>query len=92
MDIKKNLVKLVEDLQAENDMLKKHIESLNEELYLFQNKFGDDWIRAKEYVEAIQRANEAKRGYEKAMREITLIKADYKKKLEEMMSEYKFKE
>ena len=40
MDTKKNLLKLIEDLQAENEMLKQHLNSLNEELEIFQNKFG----------------------------------------------------
>ena len=73
-------------------MLKQHVNSLNEELEIFQNKFGDNWLRAKEYVDAIKDAREAKRGYEEARRKLLLIETEYKKKLEKMMEQYKFKE
>ena len=45
-----------------------------------------------EYVDAIKDAREAKRGYEEARRKLLLIETEYKKKLEKMMEQYKFKE
>lgn len=92
MDTKKNLLKLIEDLKSENEMLKQHINSLNEELEIFQNKFGDNWLRAKEYVDTIKDAKEAEKGYKEAERKLLLIEIEYKKKLEKMMEQYKFKE
>lgn len=92
MDRQQNLKKLVKDLSAENEELKKYVASLQEELSVYTEKYGDNWVNAKEYIDAVKEAKKAQKEYRKAASEVMKLKAEYKAKLDEMMEKYSFKE
>ena len=92
MDRQQNLKKLVKDLSAENEELKKYVASLQEELTVYIEKYGDNWIYAKEYTDAVKEVKKMQKGYIKATNEVVKLKAEYEAKLDEMMEKYSFKE
>ena len=92
MDRQQNLKKLVKDLSAENEELKKYVVSLQEELSVYTEKYGDNWIYAKEYTDAVKEVKKIQKEYIKATNEVVKLKAEYEAKLDEMMEKYSFKE
>ena len=80
MDRQQNLKKLVKDLSAENEELKKYVASLQEELSVYTEKYGDNWIHAKEYIDAVKEAKIAQKEYRKAANEVMKLKAEYEAK------------
>ena len=92
MDRQQNLKKLVKDLSAENEELKKYVASLQEELSVYIEKYGDNWIYAKEYTDAVKEIKKIQKEYIKATNEVVKLKAEYEAKLDEMMEKYSFKE
>ena len=92
MDRQQNLKKLVKDLSAENEELKKYVASLQEELSVYTEKYGDNWVNAKEYIDAVKEAKKIQKKYIKATNEVMKLKAEYEAKLNEMMEKYSFKE
>lgn len=91
MENEDNIKKLVQDLSNENEELKKYIASLLDELSVYQEYYGDDWIHAKDYLNAIKEARKARDEFKKETQEIRKMKAEYKAKLDEMLDKYKLK-
>lgn len=91
MDTEKNIKQLVQELTKENEELKDKNAMLIEELAIYQQNYGNNWLEFKEYKVAIEEAKEAKKAYDKANKEIALLRAKYEEKLNEMLEQYKFK-
>lgn len=86
-----NIKQLVQDLSKENEELKKYIASLLDELSVYKEHYGDNWIHAKDYLDAIKEARKAKDEFNKETQEVRKMKAEYKAKLDEMLDKYKLK-
>ena len=72
--------------------MKKYVASLQEELSVYTEKYGDNWIYAKEYTDAVKEVKKIQKEYIKATNEVVKLKAEYEAKLDEMMEKYSFKE
>ena len=91
MDTEKNIKQLVQELTKENEELKDKNAMLIDELAIYQQNYGNNWLEFKEYKAAIEEAKKAKKAYDKANKEIALLRAKYETKLNEMLEQYKFK-
>ena len=82
-----NLLAYIEQLKAENDNLKKQNTSLSEVVKDFKDA-DDVTIQAIQLKQAMDELKELKGQYTKQLHDITLLKAEYKAKIEQLVKQY----
>lgn len=89
MESNENLLALIKQLREENEGLQSLVNVLREENETLKKDFSGDWVHSKLYRDAIAELRETQREYKKQVNEFKLIKAQYKKKMEELLDSYK---
>ena len=82
-----NLLKYIEQLKIENENLKKQNTSLSEIVKDFKDA-DDVTIQAIQFQQAMNELKELKEQYKKEVHDITLLNAEYKAKLEQLVKQY----
>ena len=82
-----NLLRYIEQLKIENENLKKQNTSLYEVVKDFKDA-DDVTIQAIQLKQAMNELKELKEQYKKEVHDITLLKAEYKAKIEQLVKQY----
>ena len=82
-----NLLRYIEQLKTENENLKKQNTSLSEIVKDFKDA-DDVTIQAIQLKQAMNELKELKEQYQKEVHDITLLKAEYKAKIEQLVKQY----
>ena len=82
-----NLLRYIEQLKTENENLKKQNTSLSEVVKDFKDA-DDATIQAIQFQQAMNELKELKEQYKKEVHYITLLKAEYKARIEQLVKQY----
>ena len=82
-----NLLRYIEQLKTENENLKKQNTSLSEVVKDFKDA-DDATIQAIQFQQAMNELKELKEQYKKEVHDITLLKAEYKARIEQLVKQY----
>lgn len=82
-----NLLRYIEQLKTENENLKKQNTSLSDIVKDFKDA-DDVTIHAIQLKQAMNELKELKEQYKKEVYDITLLKAEYKAKIEQLVKQY----
>lgn len=82
-----NLLRYIEQLKTENENLKKQNTSLSEAVKDFKD-VDDVTIQAIQFRQSMNELKELKEQYKKEVYDITLLKAEYKARIEQLVKQY----
>lgn len=82
-----NLLRYIEQLKTENENLKKQNTSLSEVVKDFKDA-DDVAIQAIQFRQSMNELKELKEQYKKEVHDITLLKAEYKARIEQLVKQY----
>ena len=80
-------LRYIEQLNTENENLKKQNTSLSEVVKDFKDA-DDVTIQSIQFKQAMNELKELKEQYKKEVHDITLLKAEYKAKIEQLVKQY----
>lgn len=82
-----NLLRYIKQLKTENENLKKQNTSLSEVVKDFKDA-DDVTIQAIQFRQSMNELKELKEQYKKEVHDITLLKAEYKARIEQLVKQY----
>lgn len=82
-----NLLRYIKQLKTENENLKKQNTSLSEVVKDFKDA-DDVAIQAIQFRQSMNELKELKEQYKKEVHDITLLKAEYKARIEQLVKQY----